>query len=112
MINAENIKPIQDKVLVIDLEFGEQKTAKGIILSDDDGKSHGIKARWAKVFKVGPKQTELKPDDYVLLQHGRWSRGIEVLVDGEKKKLFLIDYPKGLMLISKSKPIELTKVGK
>jgi len=111
LLDADSINPIKDRVLVVDLEFGERKTQAGIILTDDDGKSAGIKARWARIFKVGPKQKELQPGDYILLDHGRWTRGIEVLMNGEKKKLFMIDYPSGLLAISKTKPKELDMVG-
>ena len=111
ILDANTITPINDRVLVLDLEFGERKSKAGIIITDDDGKTAGIRSRWARVFKVGPKQSELQIGDYVLLDHGRWSRGFEVELDGQKKKLFMIDYPNGLLAISKSKPAELEQVG-
>ena len=33
---ADTITPIHDRVLVTEMEFGEQKTAGGIILPSDD----------------------------------------------------------------------------
>jgi hypothetical protein len=36
---ADTITPIHDRVLVTDMEFGEQKTAGGIILPGDDGQA-------------------------------------------------------------------------
>lgn len=111
LINADDIRPIKDRVLVVDMEFGEAKTKSGIILGDDDGKSEGVHARWAKVFKVGPEHTHLKPGQYVLLDHGRWTRAIEVLVDTKKNKLFMIDYPTGVLLVSDKKPKQLEMVG-
>ena len=69
------VRPILDHVIVQDMEFGEQKTKGGIIIVDDDGKQHGIKPRWAKVYAVGPKQNDVKPDDWILIEHGRWTRG-------------------------------------
>lgn len=109
-INAQNINPVHDRVLVIDMEFGQKKSKGGIFLGNDDGKSQGVRPRWAKVFKVGPEQEELKVGDYILLAHGRWSRAFEVEINGQKKKLFMIDYPLGLLAISRSKPKELDLV--
>ena len=34
---AEELRPIHDRVLVTEMEFGEQKTAGGIIMPGDDG---------------------------------------------------------------------------
>ena len=56
------IKAIHDNVLIIDMDFGEQKTSSGIILKSDDGKVHGIKPRWGKVYKIGPEQTDVKEE--------------------------------------------------
>lgn len=110
LIAANDINPINDRVLVTDMEFGQKKTKGGLYLGNDDGKIQGIRARWAKVFKVGPDQKELEEGDYVLLDHGRWSRAFEIELDGQKKKLFMIDYPRGLLAISKSRPKELDLV--
>lgn len=112
IIDIANIKPINDRVYVTDLEFGEQTTKSGLIITDDDGQGRGIRPRWAKVIKSGPKQTELNIGDYILLSHGRWSRAIKVLIDNKETKMFMIDYPNGVLAISKSKPSELERVGK
>jgi co-chaperonin GroES (HSP10) len=70
------IRPLDKKVLVCDMEFGMEKSAGGILLHSDDGKSTGIHPRWAKVYAVGPNQQEVKVGEWILLEHGRWSRGI------------------------------------
>jgi co-chaperonin GroES (HSP10) len=70
------IRPLDKKVLVCEMEFGMEKSAGGIVLPSDDGKSTGIHPRWAKVYAVGPKQQEVKVGEWILLEHGRWSRGI------------------------------------
>jgi hypothetical protein len=38
----------------------------------------GIVPRWARVYSVGPEQEDIKVGQYVLVSHGRWTRGIEV----------------------------------
>jgi co-chaperonin GroES (HSP10) len=72
------LKPIRDTVLVADMNFDTRVTAGGIILNSDDGKTEGIRPRWGRVYAVGPEQTEVKLNEWVLVEHGRWTRGIEV----------------------------------
>lgn len=77
----KTIRPILDHVIIEDMEFGEQRTQGGIIIIDDDGKQHGIKPRWAKVYAVGPKQEDVKVGDWILIEHGRWTRGFNFTKD-------------------------------
>lgn len=76
------ITPLRDNVIVEEMKFGMQTTSKGLIILSDDGANHGIKPRWGKVHAVGPDQTDVQVGQYVLVEHGRWTRGIE-LVDPE-----------------------------
>ena len=86
------IKPLHDKVLVADMNFGEQRSSGGIVMLGDDGKDHGIHPRWARVYAVGPEHKEdYNVGDWVLVEHGRWSRGIEVDEEGNKITIRLID---------------------
>ena len=108
MATAYDVKHIQiralhDHVIVTAMNFGEQKTAGGIILRSDDGKSHGVKPRWGKVYKIGPEQTDVKIGQWVLIEHGRWTRKITIN-DGESEKdIWRVD-PTGIMLISDEEP--------
>lgn len=70
--------PIRDHVIVEDMYFGEQKTNNGIIILDDNGKDFGIKPRWARVYAVGPEQKDVSVGEYVLVEHGRWTRGFDL----------------------------------
>lgn len=80
------IRAIQDDVIVSDMDFGEITTSSGIVLRSDDGKAHGVKPRWAKVYKVGPRQTEIKVGQWILIEHGRWTRKIKIDDgDGERE---------------------------
>ena len=100
---ASKIRPIKDVVLVRDMNFGEQKTRSGIVLRSDDGKSEGVKPRWAKVFAIGPEVTDVAVGEWVLLEHGRWSRGLEVEEDdGTKFDMWRAD-PKGIIMVSDRK---------
>lgn len=76
------IRAIQDDVIVSNMDFGEIKTTSGIVLRSDDGKLHGIKPRWGKVYKVGPRQKEIREGQWILVEHGRWTRKVKI-DDGE-----------------------------
>jgi len=72
------ITPIRDNVLVSDMDFDARTTKNGIFLLNDDGKDTGIRPRWGQVWAVGQEQKNFKVGDWVLVEHGRWTRGIEV----------------------------------
>lgn len=101
---ASKIRPIRKHILVRDMNFGEQKTASGIVLRSDDGKSEGVKPRWARVFAIGPEQTEVKVGEWILLEHGRWTRGLEVEEDdGTKFTIWRAD-PEGILASADERP--------
>jgi co-chaperonin GroES (HSP10) len=104
---ANKIRPIRKHILVRDMNFGEQTTASGIVIRSDDGKSEGVKPRWAKVFAIGPEQTDVKVGEWILLEHGRWTRGIEVEEDdGTKFTIWRAD-PDGILASADEKPSDL-----
>ena len=70
--------PLRNGILVSNMEFGEQRTEGGIIIMSDDGKSSGIHPRWGKVLAIGKDQKDVEVGQYVLVAHGRWSRGFEL----------------------------------
>jgi co-chaperonin GroES (HSP10) len=71
-------KPLRDGILVRNMDFGEQKTASGLIVLSDDGKVGGIHPRWGEVIAVGNEQLDVQVGQYVMVAHGRWSRGFEL----------------------------------
>jgi hypothetical protein len=79
------IRAIQDDIIVSNMEFGEIKTSSGIVLRSDDGQLHGIKPRWGKVYRVGPLQKEIKEGQWILVEHGRWTRKVKIH-DGESER--------------------------
>lgn len=72
------VRPLPNRVLVCDMEHGDQKLASGLIIPDDNGKERGIRPRMATVYAVGADIDYVKPGDQVLIAHGRWSRGVKV----------------------------------
>lgn len=97
------LTPLNDNVLVRDMDFGGRKLASGILLLGDDGKTDGIRPRWARVYAVGPEQRDVVPGQWILVEHGRWSRGIEVEIDGETFTLRRVD-PECIMFVSDEQP--------
>lgn len=73
------LKPLNDSVLVSEMEFDEIKTSAGIFIPSQNGKSSGIKPRWGRVWAVGPDQKDVKVGEWVYVEHGRWTRGVTVL---------------------------------
>jgi co-chaperonin GroES (HSP10) len=79
------LRPLHDDVLVCDMDMDEMVTAGGIVIRSDDGKAHGVKPRWARVYRVGPEQKDIREGEWILIEHGRWTRKISV-DDGESIK--------------------------
>jgi len=86
----KTIKPIHDKVLSKMIDgFGEKKTAGGLIIQEKDGTADAIRPRWFEVVYVGPEQKDVNPGEYVLVAHGRWSRGVTIDPADDYKLYFL-----------------------
>lgn len=102
-----NIKALPGRVLVTDMDFGERKIGN-IVLADDNRKSSGVRARWAKVYSVGKGVTEVKEGEYILVAHGRWTRGIEVPQDNPEDnfKVWQVEYPDGVLAASDKKEFD------
>jgi hypothetical protein len=90
-------------VIVRDMNFEGRTLDSGIVLLGDDGKTDGIRPRWAKVYTVGPDQTDVAVGQWVLLEHGRWSRGIKIIKDGEEFTIRRAD-PGSIMMVSDEEP--------
>ena len=92
--------PLDKKVFVTGMEFGESVTKTGIVLPSDDGKGTGIHPRWGKVFAVGPNQKDVSVGEWVLVEHGRWTRGIKYEGDdGVEITIHMVDN-EGILLVS------------
>lgn len=94
-----------EDVLVTDMHFGEQKTAGGLIIKSDDGQTRGIYPRWAKVYSVGPnnKDTEFNVGDWVLIKHGRWTRGINIQTEDVEIEIRKVEL-ESILATSSEKP--------
>ena len=97
------LRPLRNTVLVSDMSFEEQTTASGIVIQSDDGKSHGVKPRWARVWSIGTEQNEVKLGEWIYIEHGRWTRGIKVEEDGKEIVIRRVD-TEAILLQSDEKP--------
>lgn len=103
------VRAIKDRVLATQMEKGEVKTAGGIVLPDDNGKEHGIRARWGKVLSVGPEvKGDIKVGDWIYVEHGRWTRPMEYREGDEVITIWGIE-EKSIMLVSDEQPVEFAK---
>ena len=101
----KSLTPLHDNVLVRDMDFSGRQLSSGIVLLGDDGKSEGIRPRWARVHSVGPEQTDVKPGQWILVEHGRWSRGLNIKLVGQDDEFVLrrVD-PASIIFVSDTKP--------
>lgn len=103
------LTPLHDKVFVTDMNFGEERTAGGLILRSDNGKGEGVHPRWCRVWAVGPEQTDVKVGDWLLVDHGRWTRTIEYREeDGTVIELRVVDN-NGILIVADEKPNDVMR---
>jgi len=106
------LRPIRSNVIVEDMHFGDEVTKGGIIITNDDGKDRGIKPRWAKVYAKGPENKEpYEVGDWVLVEHGRWTRGFDLDDgDGNQKNLRMVEV-ESIMMYSTEAPERHATIG-
>lgn len=101
------VRPLPQDILIHNMDMGEQVTAAGIVIQSDDGKAHGVKPRWAQVYKVGDKcELKVNPGQWVLIEHGRWTRKIKI-DDGESIKEFQKVEVSSIMAVADEKPKDI-----
>jgi len=105
-IKCEKLTPLHDSVLITDMSFDEQVTSAGIIIGSDDGKSEGIKPRWGKVYAVGPKQDKIKVGDWILVEHGRWTRSVKIEINESDIEVRRVE-TKSIMMTADTKPTDI-----
>ena len=98
-----DITPLKKRVLVSNMHFGETKTKGGIILTDDDGSESGIHPRWGKVYAIGDQQEDVTVGQWVMVSHGRWSRGFKIKKKGVDLEVRMID-ENDILLVSDEEP--------
>jgi len=96
--------PLKNNILVTDMNFGERKSAGGLVLLSDDGKSEGVRHRWGRVWAIGPEQEDVKVGEWIMVEHGRWTRGVTVVEeDGTEIIIRRID-PTAILMVTDEDP--------
>jgi len=91
-IEVEGIRALKDHVLVSEMNFQERMTSGGLVVVGDDMKPQGVRPRWGQVYAVGPEQQDVAVGQWVLVAHGRWTRGVKIKTpDGVEKTIRRVD---------------------
>ena len=98
-IKVADIRTLKDFVLVSDMNFKQRITSGGIVLLDDDARSAGIRPRWAKVYAIGNDQKDVRVGQWILVSHGRWTRGVIIEDETGEHTIRRVD-PKDILLVS------------
>ncbi len=106
-VKVEKLIPLNDTIIVSDMEFSERISNGGIITMNDDMKSAGIRPRWAKVYAIGPKVKDIEVGQYIMIAHGRWTRGITIDTPEGEKVIRKVDN-NDILLVSDEKPNDQT----
>ena len=106
-IKKQQLKPLNDSIIVSDMVFDERITTGGIVLLNDNGTGRGIRPRWGQVYSIGPDQHDVSVGEWVLVAHGRWTRGIDVEDETGKRTLRRVD-PNDILLKSDQQPNDET----
>lgn len=97
------IKPLRNSIIVTDMTFEGRQLSSGIVLLGDDGKTDGIRPRWARVYAIGPEQTDVRVGQWVLVEHGRWSRGLKISKAGQEFTIRRAD-PEAIIFVTDERP--------
>ena len=97
------IRPLKNSIIVTEMSFEGRQLSSGILLLGDDGKTDGIRPRWARVYAIGPEQQDVQVGQWVLVEHGRWSRGLKIVKDGEEITIRRAD-PEAVIFVSDFEP--------
>lgn len=100
-----NIRPLPGNIFAV-LQLGERVTAGGIVLRDDNGKDEGIRPRWAQIWKVADDVTDVRPGQWALCEHGRWTMRIRIKDDDGKEFEFVKLDPNGIMCVQDEAPTD------
>jgi hypothetical protein len=102
-IKVTSIKALNDHVLVADMNFKERQLSSGIYLLNDDARTAGIRPRWARVYATGPDQQDIQIGQWILVSHGRWTRGVTIEDTAGEVTIRRVD-PNDILLVSDSEP--------
>jgi len=98
-LKKKEIKAIQNHVIVTDMAFDVTITRGGLWIPNDNGTGNGIRPRWGRVYAVGKQEKDIRVGQWVLVAHGRWTRGLDIEDESGKRTIRRID-PKDILMVS------------
>lgn len=102
--------PLKGQIFVTNLEEGARITTGGIILADDHRENRGIRQRWGEVIFVGEDVDYVKPGEWILLPHGRWTLRLPIeFENGETVDVWKVDND-AILLVADERPSWLGEV--
>lgn len=104
-IEVTSITPLHDGVIVSDMAFNERMSTGGIFIPSDDKLIQGVHPRWAKVYAIGPQQTDVKVGEWICIAHGRWTRGVEIKDETGIHTIRRVDN-NDILFASEEKPVD------
>jgi len=107
LIKTGKIRPLKDTIIVSDMKFDERLSNGGIVIINDDMKSNGIRPRWGRIYALGPEVKGLEIGQYIMVSHGRWTRGIKIEDENGTVVVRKVD-PKDILLVSDEPVNDLT----
>jgi hypothetical protein len=106
-VKISKLSALKDHIVVTDMNFGSRVLSSGIQVLSDDGRSAGIRPRWAQVYAVGPDQKDITAGQWLLIAHGRWTRGAKIEDPSGVHVLRRVD-PNDVLLVSDDQPSDDT----
>ena len=108
-IKNKKLIPVKDRVIVKNMNFEEKRTKGGLILRSDNGTTTGVHPRWAQVYAKGHEnKDEYNIGDWVLVEHGRWTRGIDFENEEDGKYTLRMVETESILLWSENEPYDMT----
>ena len=105
------LRPLPGRLYCKALETGLRTSAGGIVLTDDNKATAGVggvRPRWFQVVNVNvdTNPDDIKIGDYVLVEHGRWSKRFTGSADmREVGNNYSIVEEKSVMMVSEDPPM-------
>jgi len=112
----DHIECLDDTLYIEKIEYGERTLKNGFIIPTETMDHFGnfVRPRWAKVLYKADNIKNVNVGDYILLSHGRWSTGINCVINGIKKTIWYISpqsYKEGALAITHKMPEILKEYG-
>lgn len=87
-------------------DTGEKLSSGGIIIPGEGFSPRGIHPRWCKVYKVGSDIKDVHVGEWLYVEHGRWTPGIDTTDDeGNEIRVWVVDHD-GILIATDERPVD------